>query len=80
MKNLFSVGDKVVYLITDIHNVNVNWADVEARGVGEVIEQTPYKVHVSWETGEEMAHNAEILVKVKTNDLPETEEVTLVKL
>ena len=65
---MFNTGDKVVALITDIHDVNVDWADVEARGVGEVIEQTPFKVHVRWETGEEMAHNAEILVKVKNED------------
>ncbi len=61
---MFNAGDKVVTLITDARDVSVDWADVEARGVGEVIEQTPFKVHVRWKTGEEMAHNAEILAKV----------------
>ena len=60
----FKSGDKVVYLITDIRDASVDWEDVEARGVGEVVEQTPFKVHVRWATGEEMAHNSEILLKV----------------
>ena len=61
---MFSAGDKVVTLITNIHDVNVDWAEVEARGVGTVIEQTPYKVHVRWANDDEMAHSADILLKV----------------
>ena len=60
----FKTGDLVVTRIADIHDVNVDWAEVEARHVGKVIEQTPYKVHVRWANGDEVAHNSDILLKV----------------
>ena len=38
--------------------------DSEARGFGQVIEVTPYKVHVSWSNGQELAHDATRVKKV----------------
>ena len=65
-------------------NVNDYMADmfaeeIEERGCGQVIEVTPYKVHVRWSNGQEIAHDAK-RIKLATDHLPATEEVTLAKL
>tara|TARA_E500000331_G_scaffold234760_1_gene224969 strand:- start:236 stop:424 length:189 start_codon:yes stop_codon:yes gene_type:complete len=54
----FQTNDKVEM------NVNDYFADMFAeeiaeRGIGRVIEVTPYKVHVLWSNGQELAHDAE---------------------
>jgi len=54
----FQANDKVEM------NVNDYFADMFAkeiaeRGIGRVIEVTPYKVHVLWSDGQELAHDAE---------------------
>ena len=41
--------------------------DYEDRGTGLVTEVTPYKVHVRWSSGEELAHNHEILELINEN-------------
>lgn len=33
------------------------WESFEGRGIGVVIEVTPYSVHVRWSNGEELAHS-----------------------
>ena len=33
------------------------WGDFVSRGVGIVLEVTPYSVHVRWSNGEELAHS-----------------------
>lgn len=53
----FQTNDKVEM------NVNDYFADMFAeeiaeRGIGRVIEVTPYKVHVLWSNGQELAHDA----------------------
>ena len=52
----FQTNDKVEM------NVNDYFADMFAeeiaeRGIGRVIEVTPYKVHVLWSNGQELAHD-----------------------
>lgn len=32
------------------------WLDFRDRGIGVVLEITPYAVHVRWSNGEELAH------------------------
>ena len=39
--------------------------EVEARGIGRVIEVTPYKVHVRWSNGQELAHDAKRIKAAK---------------
>ena len=53
----FQTNDKVEM------NVNDYFADMFAeeiaeRGIGRVIDVTPYKVHVLWSNGQELAHDA----------------------
>ena len=33
------------------------WEDFVGRGIGIVLEVTPYSVHVRWSNGEELAHS-----------------------
>lgn len=33
------------------------WEDFKDRGIGIVLEITPYSVHVRWSNGEELAHS-----------------------
>ena len=33
------------------------WESFEGRGIGVVLEITPYSVHVRWSNGEELAHS-----------------------
>lgn len=33
------------------------WESFEGRGIGVVIEITPYSVHVRWSNGDELAHS-----------------------
>lgn len=33
------------------------WEDFAGRGIGIVLEVTPYSVHVRWSNGEELAHS-----------------------
>ena len=33
------------------------WQDFKDRGIGIVLEITPYSVHVLWSNGEELAHS-----------------------
>ena len=48
------VGDAVK--IPDWQADRLFWADFRERGVGLVLEVTPYAVHVVWNNGEELAH------------------------
>jgi|APSaa5957512535_1039671.scaffolds.fasta_scaffold254197_2 hypothetical protein len=74
----FAANDKVEMNAND-YMADVFFEEIAERGVGRVIEATPYKVHVLWSNGEELAHDAK-RIKLKEDDLPETENVTLVKL
>ena len=33
------------------------WEDFKGRGIGVVLDVTPYAVHVRWNNGEELAHS-----------------------
>ena len=33
------------------------WEDFKGRGIGIILEVTPYSVHVRWSNGEELAHS-----------------------
>ena len=33
------------------------WEDFKGRGIGVVLDITPYSVHVRWNNGEELAHS-----------------------
>jgi len=33
------------------------WEEFKSRGIGIVLEVTPYSVHVRWSNGEELAHS-----------------------
>ena len=33
------------------------WEDFKGRGIGVVLDVTPYSVHVRWSNGEELAHS-----------------------
>ena len=35
------------------------WRDFSLRGIGVVLDVTPYAVHVRWNNGEELAHKIE---------------------
>ena len=53
----FVPGDKVKMNVNDYFG-EMFAEEITARGVGEVIEVTPYKVHVLWSNGQELAHDA----------------------
>ena len=53
----FVPGDKVKMNVNDYFG-EMFAEEIAARGVGEVIEVTPYKVHVLWSNGQELAHDA----------------------
>ena len=36
------------------------WLEFRNRGIGIVLDVTPYAVHVRWSNGEEMAHKTEV--------------------
>jgi len=63
----FQVGDKVEMNISNHLADTLDRFDIEvnARGIGEVIEQTPYKVHVRWANGKELAHHPQRIKKVQ---------------
>ena len=54
----FQVNDKVEMNVND-YMANMFAVDIADRGIGRVIEVTPYKVHVLWSNGWEGAHDAE---------------------
>lgn len=33
------------------------WEDFKGRGIGVVLDVTPYSVHVRWSNGEELSHS-----------------------
>ena len=53
----FQANDKVEMNVND-YMADMFSAEIAERGVGEVIEVTPYKVHVLWSNGQELAHDA----------------------
>jgi hypothetical protein len=53
----FAANDKVEMNVND-YMADMFSAEIAERGVGEVIEVTPYKVHVLWSNGQELAHDA----------------------
>ncbi len=63
----FQVGDKVEMNISNHLADTLDRFDIEVntRGIGEVIEQTPYKVHVRWAPGKELAHHPQRIKKVQ---------------
>lgn len=57
----FQVNDKVEMNVNDATEsafCNMFAEEIAERGVGRVIEVTPYKVHVLWSNGQELAHDA----------------------
>ena len=55
----FKANDKVEMNISSYTADMLKRFDIEAeaRGTGHVIEVTPYKVHVRWSNGQELAHH-----------------------
>ena len=54
----FQVNDKVEMNVND-YMADMFDKEIAERGIGRVIEVTPYKVHVLWSNGQELAHPAE---------------------
>ena len=59
----FQANDKVEMNVNDTLTAFcvAGSEEIAERGVGEVIEVTPYKVHVLWSNGQELAHDAKRL-------------------
>ena len=53
----FQAKDKVEMNVND-YMADMFARDIAERGIGTVIEVTPYKVHVLWSNGQEIAHDA----------------------
>ena len=53
----FQTNDKVEMNVND-YFADMFSQEIAERGVGRVIEVTPYKVHVLWSNGQELAHDA----------------------
>jgi hypothetical protein len=62
----FHVNDKVEMNVND-YMADMFDKEIAERGIGTVIEVTPYKVHVLWSNGQELAHDAE-RIKESTNE------------
>ena len=54
----FQANDKVEMNVND-YMADMFSQEIAERGIGRVIEVTPYKVHVLWSNGQELAHDAE---------------------
>jgi len=54
----FQANDKVEMNVND-YFADMFSEEIAERGTGRVIEVTPYKVHVLWSNGQELAHPAE---------------------
>ena len=52
----FKANDKVEMNVND-YMADMFSQEIEERGFGQVIEVTPYKVHVRWSNGQELAHD-----------------------
>ena len=55
---IFQANDKVEMNVND-YMADMFAEEIAERGIGRVIEVTPYKVHVLWSNGQELAHDAE---------------------
>ncbi len=53
----FQANDKVEMNVND-YMADMFDEEIAERGIGRVIEVTPYKVHVRWSNGQELAHDA----------------------
>ena len=53
----FKAKDKVEMNVNDCL-ADMFARDIAERGIGRVLEVTPYKVHVLWSNGLEIAHDA----------------------
>ena len=62
----FHVNDKVEMNVND-YMADMFDKEIAERGIGTVIEVTPYKVHVLWSNCQELAHDAE-RIKESTNE------------
>jgi hypothetical protein len=56
----FQANDKVEMNVND-YMADMFSEEIAERGVGRVIEVTPYKVHVLWSSGQELAHDSDRL-------------------
>ena len=54
----FQANDKVEMNVND-YMADMFAEEIAERGIGRVIEVTPYKVHVLWSNGQEIAHDAD---------------------
>ena len=54
----FKTNDKVEMDVSD-YIADMFSQEIAERGIGTVIEVTPYKVHVLWSNGQETAHDAD---------------------
>ena len=52
----FAANDKVEMNVND-YMADMFSQEIAERGTGAVIEVTPYKVHVLWSNGQELAHD-----------------------
>jgi len=59
----FAANDKVEMNAND-YMADMFAEEIAERGIGRVIEVTPYKVHVLWSNGQHMAHDAKRLKAV----------------
>ena len=58
----FQANDKVEMNVNNYIVCQRYFAEeIAERGIGRVIEVTPYKVHVLWSNGQEIAHDAECI-------------------
>ena len=62
----FKADDQVEMNVND-YMADMFSQEIAERGIGRVIEVTPYKVHVLWSNGQELAHDAE-RIKESTNE------------
>jgi hypothetical protein len=64
----FQAKDKVEMNVND-YMADMFDKEIAERGIGTVIEVTPYKVHVLWSNGQELAHPTERIKKQNHNEV-----------
>jgi len=64
----FQAKDKVEMNVND-YMADMFDKEIAERGIGTVIEVTPYKVHVLWSNGQELAHPADRIKKQNHNEV-----------